>query len=176
MLRPEQEEWLAHLSDDDKIVIKPYDATAHEKFELVKQKIQAALGEETKVEHKGATSLGISGQDEIDVYVPVPPSRFDSLLKPLSGVFGEPKSLYPRNRARFVTFESGKHIDVFLINEESDGWKDGVKFETYLKIHPEALQAYRKLKENGDGLSTREYYRRKIEFINDILEQAQHIS
>src|SRR5687767_13419515 len=121
MLRPEQEQWLAHLRDDDKVVIRPYDATTQEKFESVKQKIQASLGEETRVEHRGATSLGISGQDEIDVYVPVSPSKFDSLLEPLSRVFGEPRSLYPLSRARFVTFERGKHIDVFLINEESEG-------------------------------------------------------
>ncbi len=47
-----------------------------------------------------------------------------------------------------------------------------LKFENYLKEHPQALEEYRKLKELGDGLSTREYYRRKIEFINDILEKV----
>jgi len=174
MLTLEQEKWIAHLSDENKISIVPFDPTAEEKFQRVKQRVQAALGTQTPVEHRGATSLGISGQDEIDVYVPTPEAKFDSLVDPLKNLFGEPRSLYPLERARFVTQEGGKHVDVFLINEEHDGWKNGVKFESYLKSHPEALEQYRLLKENGNGLSVREYYRRKTEFINGILAKAEN--
>ena len=114
--------------------------------------------------------MGISGQDEIDIYLPVSPGDFDKLLTPLKKLFGEPRSLYPLERARFVTFEEAKHIDVFLINKECAGWKDSVRFESYLKTHPKTLEKYRLLKEKGNGLSTREYYRRKINFINKVLE------
>ncbi len=172
MITPEQQKWIDHLRDDDQITIKPYDPNSVEKFGRVRDKIQSALGESVRVEHRGATSLGISGQDEIDIYVPVPTDRFDSLLSPLEDIFGKPRSVYPLERARFVTEEGGKHIDVFLINDTSAGWINGVKFEEYLKTHPEALEAYRKLKESGNGLSTHEYYRRKIEFINDILAKS----
>jgi GrpB-like predicted nucleotidyltransferase (UPF0157 family) len=172
MLTEKQKLWIDHLSDENKITIVPFDPTAEEKFQKIKQKVQEALGPQTNVVHCGATSLGISGQDEIDVYVPVPKDKFDSFIDPLKKLFGEPKSLYPLERARFVTDESGKHVDVFLINEEGDGWINGVKFEAYLRSHPEALQEYRLLKENGNGLSVREYYRRKTEFINGILTKA----
>lgn len=172
MLTPSQEKWIAHLSDQDQVTIVPFDPSTPQKFETVKRKIQSALGPETRVEHRGATSLGISGQDEIDVYVPVPENQFEALLGPLSEAFGNPRSHYPRERARFVTFEGGKHIDIFLINETSLGWTDGIKFESYLLSHPEALEQYRQLKEAGQGFSTREYYRRKTEFINDILSIA----
>ena len=174
MLTLGQEKWIAHLSDENKINIVPFDPTAEEKFQRVKQKVQNALGTQTPVEHRGATSLGISGQDEIDVYVPTPEAKFDSLIDPLKTLFGEPRSLYPLERARFVTEESGKHVDVFLINEEHDGWKNGVKFEAYLKSHPESLEEYKQLKEDGNGLSVREYYRRKTEYINGILAKAEN--
>lgn len=174
MLTLEQEKWIAHLSDENKINIVPFDPTAEEKFQRVKQRIQNVLGTQMPVEHRGATSLGILGQDEIDAYVPTPEAKFNSLIDPLKTIFGEPRSLYPLERARFVTEEQGKHVDVFLINEEHDGWKNGVKFEAYLKSHPEALEEYRHLKENGNGLSVREYYRRKTEFINGILAKAEN--
>ncbi len=87
----------------------------------------------------------------------------------LEKLFGKPRSHYPLERARFVTSVGGKHIDVFLINEKCSGRLDSVKFEKYLKEHPETLRDYEQLKEQGDGLSTREYYRKKIEFINDVL-------
>jgi GrpB-like predicted nucleotidyltransferase (UPF0157 family) len=172
MLTPNQEKWIAHLSGTDPVAIAPYDPSAPQKFEAVRQKIQAVLGPATRVEHRGATSLGISGQDEIDVYVPVPEDQFDRLLAPLSAAFGSPRSLYPLERARFVLIEAGKHVDIFLINEACQGWLDGLKFEQYLKTHATVLEQYRVLKEAGHGLSTREYYRRKIEFINDILSLA----
>ncbi len=172
MLTTEQEKWVNHLSDTDKIKINPFDPSSQQKFERVKEKIQAKLGKSTKVEHCGATSLGISGQDEIDVYIPISLDNFDNLVNQVKELFGEPKSYYPLKRARFVTFEDKKHIDVFVINKEDSGWLESLKFENYLRTHPETLEAYRKLKEVGNGLGCREYYRRKIEFINEIISRV----
>jgi hypothetical protein len=38
----------------------------------------------------------------------------------------------------------------------------------FLKTHPEKLEEYRLLKESGNGLSVRQYYRKKLEFINQV--------
>lgn len=172
MITADQKKWIAHLSNTDKIIIVPFDPTAEEKYQKVKQTVQEALGKNISVVHRGASSLGISGQDEIDIYIPVPSSQFDLFIEPIKKIFGEPKSLYPLERARFVTEVDGKHIDVFLINNECEGWINGLKFEEYLKSHTEALEEYRKLKEDGSGLSGQEYYRRKIEFFNKIIKKA----
>jgi len=169
MLTEEQKKWIEHLSNDDEIKIVPFDPTAEDKFNKVKNKIQAKLGKTIIVEHHGASSLKISGQDEIDIYVPVQADRFSDTISKLKKVFGEPRSNYPLKRARFATSIKGKHIDVFLINSESDGYTSMIKFEGYLRSHPNALKEYKELKENNAGLSTREYYHRKTEFINEIL-------
>jgi len=169
MITEAQHKWLNHLSNDSKIKIVPYDPTCQEKFEKVKVIIQCKLGN-IVVLHCGASSLGISGQDEIDIYVPVLEKDFDNLITPLSELFGKPQSHYPLKRARFVTNIEGKHIDVFLINSESSSWLDSVKFEKYLRANPQKLKEYEKLKRSGNGLGTRDYYTRKIEFINRILE------
>jgi hypothetical protein len=66
MLTQEQQKWIEHLSDIDQIVIVPFDITAQEKFEKVREIITSNLGESIPFIHGGATSLGISGQDEID--------------------------------------------------------------------------------------------------------------
>lgn len=172
MLTIDQQKWIDHLSDTEKVTVLPFDATAEEKFRIVKRQIQLALGVNTKVEHHGATSLGISGQDEIDMYVPVQCAQFDAFVAPLEELFGKPQSLYAKQRARFVTTVNGKHIDVFLINEESADWLNCNKFEMYLKSHPVDLETYRQLKEEGNGLNVREYYRRKTEFISEIVRKA----
>jgi GrpB-like predicted nucleotidyltransferase (UPF0157 family) len=70
-------------------------------------------------------------------------------------------------------YEAGKHVDIFLVNETNVGWLNGINFENYLRSHPETLEQYRLLKEVGHGLSSREYYRRKTEFFNEILLIAE---
>ena len=163
MLTPDQEKWISHLPIDKKVTIIPFDPTIPKKFAAIKQKIEQFLGDSAVVEHHGATSLGISGQDEIDVYLPVSPSEFVPLTISLEKIFGSPRSLYPLRRARFVTIEDGKHIDVFSINKETDDWNNMVRFENYLKTNTDYLNKYRQLKEEGNGLSIQEYYRRKLE-------------
>ncbi len=165
MFTPEQRQWIDHLSDKDRISIFPFDPTAEDKFKVVRQRVQDVLGEKLSVEHHGATSLSISGQNEIDIYIPVPRVSFEAMTDSLRNIFGEPRSTYPLNRVRFITEVDGKHVDVFLINEEQEGWKNLNAFEAYLRSHPEALEEYKRLKEAENGLSVRGYYRRKLNFL-----------
>jgi hypothetical protein len=100
MLTPEQEKWIAHLSDESKVRIVPFDPSAEEKFKRVRQKLRDALGTDLPVLHRGATSLGISGQDEIDIYIPMPPARFDALVEQLRGILGEPQESIPARESQ----------------------------------------------------------------------------
>ena len=171
MLTPTQEKWLEHLNDMDSVEIYPADSKAREKFLEIKRRIQSELGEEVAIEHRGSTSLGISGQGELDVYIPVLLKQFDEIVGAVERIFGKPRSLYPLERARFVTYLDKTKVELFVINEQSSGWIDCCRFQRYLKGHPDVLEAYRILKETGRGLSTQKYYRRKIEFINEVLER-----
>lgn len=170
MLTPNQEKWINHLSATDKIKIIPYNPKTKEVFEKVKKEILEVLGA-VEVSHRGATSLGISGQGEIDCYVPVAENEFNRYLETMLAYFGQARSVYLLKRAAFVKYIEEIKIEIFLINEKSDDWINGLKFDNYLKSHLADLERYKKLKETGDGLSVREYYRRKTEFINDILSK-----
>lgn len=169
MVNQEQQQWLDHLSDTEVVVIVPWDETSERKFLTIKNLIQNVLGPGQLVEHRGASSLGISGQDEIDVYVPVGVEKFDEVVGNISHLFGAPKSYYPLKRTRFSTYVEKKRIDIFVINQEDDGWKNSIKFHSLLLSHPQILDSYRRLKEEAAGQSVREYYRRKIEFINEVV-------
>lgn len=171
MVTPEQEIWLNHLDDTNKIEIFPYNPLVGGKFERIKRLLVSVLGEGQEIAHRGSSSLGISGQKEIDIYVPIPVERFDTALPVIEQLFGTPKSHYPLERARFVATVDGTKIEIFVINNKSMGWLNGLLFEGYLKENKEALDAYRFLKEESAGLSTRAYYRKKIEFINTTLEK-----
>ena len=169
MITAEQQKWLDHLSDTDQIKVVAFDPTCEEKFIKIKETVQKLLGSKQSVLHRGASSLKISGQDEIDIYVPVAAKRFNEVVNQMKAIFDEPRSYYENKRARFVTFIEKKHIDIFVVNETDEDWLRGEKFHAYLLTHPETLDAYRLLKEKNSGQSVREFYRQKIEFINDIL-------
>ena len=169
MLTPKQEDWLAHLSNEKRVNIVPFDQTAEEKFQHIKSLIQDSLGTNVPVEHRGSTSLGISGQDEIDVYIPVSVEDFPQLQPSIEKLFGEPRSTYP-SRIRFSADVDSKKIDLFLIDKNHEDWLRGVAFEEKCRTNPELLEGYETLKKEMNGWTIQEFYRRKNEFINEILE------
>jgi len=172
MITKKQQKWINHLSDTEKIKILPYDPVVKLVFKNTKQEIQSFLEKDVSVEHHGATSLKISGQGEIDSYIPVLPLEFDNYLEKLVEIFGEPGSVYPLQRARFVQYRNNIKIEIFLINKEHDNYKDLLKFEDILKNNKILLRKYEELKQKADGYSVREYYRRKTIFINEILARS----
>jgi GrpB-like predicted nucleotidyltransferase (UPF0157 family) len=169
MLTEEQKRWVAHLSNEKLIKIIPYNQKTKEVFKKIKNEIKSFLGD-AEILHCGSTALEILGQGEIDLYVPVLRKDFDYYLVKLVKNLGKPGSIYPLERVRFVKFIDGIKIEIFLINKENDGWKNSVKFESYLKENPDALEDYKNIKEECDGLTVQSYYRKKIEFINKILK------
>jgi GrpB-like predicted nucleotidyltransferase (UPF0157 family) len=173
MLTPAQQKWVDHLSDTDKIKIFPYDPTVEEKFQKIKFEIQSVIGTEFEILHRGASALGISGQKEIDIYIPMPAETIEELAPKMEVVFGKPKSVYVLERTKFIAKIDTTKIEIMLTNQKHQSWIDGEKHFNYLKQNPEELEQYRKLKEDGDGVSVREYYRRKIEYINEILSKVR---
>src|SRR3989338_3658049 len=119
ILTSEQEIWLAHLDDTDAVQIYPADLQAHEKFKKIKRQIQSVVGEGIDIIHRGSTSLGISGQGELDIYIPVQAKNFDSMVNSIENLFGKPRSLYAMQRARFVTLVDNTKGEDFVVKENS---------------------------------------------------------
>ncbi len=172
MITQQQRIWLSQLSDTKLVEILPYDKKAPEKFRKLKTRLRGVLGNQYNVLLKGAAGLGISGKGELDIFVPVSPDLFDITVNLVKQLLGPPESHYQSERARFNTVIDGTEAEVFVINDETEGWRNGLKFENYLLNNPKYLEQYRCLKEAAQTTSVREYYRHKIEFINEILMLA----
>lgn len=172
MITKEQKIWLDHLSDTDKISIVPYNSETKRVFEIIKNDLIKVLGK-VRISHCGSTSFKISGQGEVDLYIPVTKKDFDRYLQKLIGYLGEPGTLYPFKRVRFVKYIKNIKIEIFLINKNNIDWKNLIKFENYLKNNHQALLGYEKLKLKCDGFSIKKYYVIKTAFINKILLLAK---
>ena len=170
MLTKAQETWLAHLSDSYQVKIQPYDPQVTEIFQEVKKEIQLLLGPETEVLHKGASAWGISGKGDVDIYIPVPANKFETTASILKETFGKPGSFYPLERVRWTRNVKDYEVEIFVMNKASQRWKDSLVFWREMETNPKALEQYRILKEKAEGLTVREYYREKLEFYNQVLE------
>jgi GrpB-like predicted nucleotidyltransferase (UPF0157 family) len=171
MLTTEQKEWLDHLDDKNKIETVPYNPDVKRIFAIVKKDLRKVLGK-VRISHCGSTSLKISGQGEIDLYIPVIKRDFNSYLNKLIKYLGKPGTVYELERVRFVKYVDDIKIEIFLINKNCDGWKNCLQFGHYLKRNPGHLNAYAKLKDKASGQSIKNYYTAKIVFINKILKLA----
>jgi len=168
MITKEQKIWLDHLSDTDKIRNIPYDPKTKKVFKIIKSELIKVLGK-VRISHRGSTSFKISGQGEIDLYIPAAKKHFNDYLQKLINYLGKPGSLYPLKRVRFVKYIDNLKIEIFLINKNDSGWKDIIRFEKYLRNNSKTLKDYEKLKAKCKGLSVKKYYTRKTEFINKVL-------
>jgi len=171
MLTKKQEEWINGLGDKP-IHVFPYDDRTERLYSVVEEKIKGILGEEIMVEHCGASSLGISGQDEIDVSIVTVSEKFIEYAMKLEETVGPIASWY-EDRVRFKVEVEGKKIDLKLVDKNHPNYNQSKIFEAYLRNNPADLERYRILKEECNRLSTKEYYQKKIEFINEILLKAK---
>lgn len=176
MLTKEQQNWLNKLSDTHRITIIPYNPKVKEIFAKQQTELSKILGPDIPVLHKGASALGISSKGDIDIYMPVAFDQFDPTFKLLKPELGEPGSYYPQERVRWKRQSEGIEIEIFLVNQDAQFWKNDLIFMNYLETHPHALAEYQKLKEDADGTTSREYYTRKTVFINRILELIKSTS
>lgn len=171
MLSKADKDWLNKLSSSEKIDILPHDPNAKNLFISQKKEIMSILGQTTVVLHVGASDMGISGQNEIDIVIPVAPDKFNGVVAKLKKVYGAPDSFYPRRRSRFNRYLKGKKMEIAVLNEDSNEWHTSMAFHNYIKTHPKSLEEYRKLKEMYSKTGKKDYYQRKMEFINSIIEQ-----
>lgn len=168
MLTRKQLIWLNHLSDTNQVKIVDYNPGTKQAFDKLKASLKNILGDNAQILHRGATSLGICGKGEIDLYILSTQASFKSVFEKIKSQYGEPGSFYPNERVRWNINFKGFAVEIFLVNKQHPSWVKSYLIEEYMIAHPKILEKYRILKENADGVSTREYYRRKLEFYNEI--------
>ena len=169
MITPEQQNFVDKRSDNN-IEVIPFDPKSNEKFEEIKKQVRSIIGD-IEVLHRGSTGLGIGGQHEIDVFIPVSADEIPELAAKIESVWGKPKSIYPDERTKFIRYIDGTMIEVVLANKSAKSWVDGEIFFKYLVENEDTRDEYERLKEIGKELSIKEYYKRKFEFMNEILDK-----
>ena len=169
MLTPNQERYLLTIPKDKRVKIYPYNPKAKIIAEEIIKKIHEVFPQ-LEVVHIGAAALGIAGQSDLDINILSKAEDHDKYLPGLTGLFGEPAIKGTSIKWEFQ--KGGFGVELYLTDKESPGFQEQLKVFNLLKNNPKLLKEYDELKKSCDGISFKEYQRRKYEFYNRILGRA----
>jgi hypothetical protein len=114
----------------------------------------------------GASALGISGQNDIDIYVLGSSDKLDGWILTLKELFGEQiKGEWQFNR-------NGFEISIYAADPESPTQKKQIEMFEKLKGNKSILKDYEKLKESMNGGTYKDYQIAKYEFYHKLLNQT----
>src|SRR3989344_6875430 len=166
MLTPNQEKYLQTIPDYKLAKIKPFDPKVQEVGNAIVQKIKEVLPD-LEVLFMGASALGIAGQNDIDLNVLSTPTEYPKYLPLLEELFGKPTKANP-NLVKWEFVEGGFEVELYLTDKDSTSLREQIKTFEILRDDTGLAKEYEKIKLESDGLSFREYMRRKYEFFNKI--------
>jgi len=166
MLTEKQEKYLLKIPADKIVKIIPYDLHIPSIVKNIKDKIKNS-GIDLEVAFMGASALEISGQGDIDLYIFCQEKDYSIYLLKLEKVFG------PRIQGitiiKWELEKDGHEIELYLTDPNTPGVKEQIEVFNILKKDLKLLKEYENIKASANGLSFKEYMRRKYEFYNSIL-------
>lgn len=149
---------------DKYVSIKPYNPAVTRTGEKLVRMIHTFYPD-LKINFIGSSVLGISGQKDIDLIIESPPKDFHLYLSGLISVLGEPV----KRRKNLIEWDTKLEdciIDVLLLDHSNPIGRKTIKTYERIKKNTAFLKQYEKLKLAADGVSLREYKRRRLEFFN----------
>jgi GrpB-like predicted nucleotidyltransferase (UPF0157 family) len=110
-------------------------------FSGVAERIRGASGEDTYMEHVGATALASPvGKGDIDIYIPhKDEEQKQHLLRALESLYGQPANSTP-DRVRFNSYVDGVEVEIQLVIPELCA--EAVVFRDFLASFPEEARIY----------------------------------
>jgi len=168
MLTPNQEKYLQTIPEDKVIHIQPFNPKVQETAQEIISQIKSRLPD-LEVFFGGASALGIAGQNDIDLNILSVPEEYDKHLPILKELFGEPAKRNP-NLVEWEFKKNGFDIELYLTDRNSPAFQEQIKTFEILRDNPDYQKEYEQIKLSSDGLSFREYMRRKYEFFNRLIQ------
>ncbi len=148
------------------VTIKPYDPKVTDMGKDIIKEIHKVYPE-LIVHLLGSTALEIAGQRDIDLIAECSASDFNRYLPGLVKLFGEPE----KTHTLFVEWSFTKSdcdIQFLLIDPKAPLYKKMIKTNKKLASSKKLAKAYEKVKLEANGVSVREYARRRLEFFVSI--------
>lgn len=168
MLSWDEEDYLSKIPENKVVKIFPYSEEIEGIVKGITNKISSVLPK-LKVRHMGASSLKMSGQGDIDIYIFSNTKDFDKCKPTLVRIFGDPVS--EKFDSIAWKFEDKNHeVELYLTDPTSKPMQRQIKVFEILKENLILRKEYEELKDKMDGKMFKEYQRKKYEFYHKILD------
>ncbi len=164
----------------NRIIVQPYSALWEQSFRDIRAELQDALGKlALRIEHVGSTAVpGLSAKPIIDVDVVIRDySVFEAVVSGLRAIgYTHEGDLGIAGREAF-RYEGKEHLQkhhLYICPLDSAELERHIAFRDYLRSHPEAVQEYSRLKEEGARLypnDVDQYIQHKSPFIEKIYRE-----
>ncbi len=168
MLLLNQEKYLETVPEDKIAKVVPFDpATQTTAQEIISEIREVLPGAE--VFYIGSSALGIAGENDIDMTV-MAYDRFDEYMQVMGKMYGEPVHSNPSDG--YIKWElerNGFPVELHLNDVISPNFQEQLDTQKILEGSESLRQEYERIKFEANGLSWKEYLRRKYEFWNRIL-------
>jgi GrpB-like predicted nucleotidyltransferase (UPF0157 family) len=168
MLSLDEQDYLDHLPPekiDEIVVVKPYDPQIENIAKNIIQKIQTVTPD-ADVRFMGASALGISGQNDVDIYILGSPEKLDGWVIKIKELYGE------RIKGKWQFCRDGCEVSVYIANPNDPNQKKQITVFEKLKNNPSTLKAYERLKESMNGKTYKDYQIAKYEFYHKLLNNT----
>lgn len=158
------------------VVVLPYDEKWKKDFFDIKNELQQALGElAISIEHVGSTSVeGLAAKPIIDIDVIVKKENINDAISALKSIgYIHEGDLGIPGREAFA-YDGKEHLQqhhLYVCQEDSLELKRHIAFRNYLRMHPEAVDEYSKVKIDAATLypeNIEKYIEYKTPFIKNI--------
>lgn len=166
MLTEGQKNYLNKLSTERSqsiVRILPFNPQTQSAAQGVIDKIKTLIPK-VDVRFMGASALGISGQNDVDVYLVTREDRQAEYLSKLQTLFGE-----QQKKNKWNWYKDGIEISVYLSNPDDQKFKEQLDIFDLFKNNQKILREYERLKKSPDGKTYKEYQTAKYEFYNRVL-------
>jgi GrpB-like predicted nucleotidyltransferase (UPF0157 family) len=156
-------------SKHKKIKIAPYDPAVSALGRSLVARIQKKYPS-LEVHFIGSPAHKIAGQRDIDLYVTCPKEHMARYVTFCSTLFGAPEKIRP-SYIEWHTKIRSCEVEVIMGEKHNRIIEGPLAVYQILKKFPRLLSQYEKLKLRSNGVSEREYKRRRLEFFDDIYAQ-----
>ncbi|MFH1971350.1 MAG: GrpB family protein [Patescibacteria group bacterium] len=169
MLTPDEKDYLSKIPTDKTVHIFPYDPQVEKIAEALTQSVKN-IYPNLGVKHMGASALGISGQNDIDIYAFSNPKNFYKYTPGLIKLFGKPKNKH-ETFYEWKFEKDGFDIEFYLTEKDSITMKKQIKVFEILRKDKSLLREYEQLKESMNGKSFKKYQEKKYRFYHRIIDK-----
>ena len=168
MLTQKQQDYLETIPSDRVANVIPFNPFAREVAYKVISEIESVLPS-LKIIYIGSSKLGIAGENDIDLNL-LGGDDFQNAIPILTKLFGEPtKVKMDKKIVRWEFTRDGFPVEIHFTDVITPSLQEQIDTQKILENDKELLKEYEQLKIQSNGLSWKEYQKRKYEFWNKIL-------